>query len=663
MYGRSALYKIFSRCFCYPDQNFVHYARGDLLKDLESSLRELPYTGDMKRTSEFFQSALIEQWARLSLEDWQVEYTGLFIYCRGKLFCSPYASTWIEDNKRLIGESTMAVKRFYGNFKLRVARPFADLPDHLAAELEFMHFLSLNEAKFEADGKSQGRDLCLINQPLFLEKHLQPWVPKVAACLKENSDSQFFTALAQLTSDFLTAEIKHLEGGEKAETKTKTLPMDTASLQFDTSTLTVLEPDETAPESKVKWIYTTLPERFPCSPVKVKVVDGVAVEVETRDALPFFRGKREVRAFVSFAQLYATDKLKFPLKRVGERGEGKFKRISWEEALSEIVTVLKKHRDEGNARYVAFLRTHPPLENMFNHFTHYYGTPNDVHASTTSCYADGVVADAVTGGNLGEDDYLNAKYALYIGHNLLNGIRAIPDAARFAEGIRRGMKFVFVDPRLNEGSYTYGAEWVPIKPGTDAAFVLALMNVIVKEKLYDEDFLLRHTNGPILIKPDGYPLKNKKGDYLVWDASVGYVKPIGEAVKPALQGIWDVELDMYRGSCKTAFQLLAERVDQYTPEEAARITTIGKERIQKIARDLGTMKPQVCIFSRRNVSAQYSNSLQYCRARNVLMCLLGIFDKAGGKHYGASGSGGHQAQQGGRFSNSDKSLSDDSGQG
>jgi len=413
--------------------------------------------------------------------------------------------------------------------------------------------------------------------------------------------------------------------------------------------LTVLAPDEAAPESKVKWVLATLPERFPSSPVKIKVDDGVAVEAVIRDDLPYFSGKREVRAYAPFAQLYATDKLKFPLKRAGERGEGKFRRISWEEALGEIVAVLKKHRDEGNAKYVAFLRTHPPLENMFNHFTHFYGTPNDVHASTTSCYADGVVADVVTGGDLGEDDYLNARYALYIGHNLLNGIRALPEAARFAEGIRRGMKFVFVDPRLNEGSYTYGAEWVPIKPGTDAAFILGLMNVIVKEKLYDEDFLLRRTNGPILIRPDGYPLKNEKGDYLVWDTAVGDVKPLAEAVQPALQGTWKVELDVYRGSCKTAFQLLAERVDSYSPEEAARITTIGQERIQKIARDLGTMKPQVCIFSRRNVSAQYSNSLQYCRARNVLMCLLGIMDKPGGKHYGASGPGGIKLNKGADF--------------
>jgi len=371
-----------------------------------------------------------------------------------------------------------------------------------------------------------------------------------------------------------------------------------------------------------------------------------------RDDVPFFDGKQDVRAFACFAKLYAPDKLKFPLKRVGERGEGKFKRISWDEALDEIATVFKKYRDEGNAKYVGFLRTHPPLEFMFNHFTHYYGSPNDVHTSTTSCFADGEVAEVLTAGahaELGQDDYLGTKYVLYIGHTLLNGIREIPRAARFAEAMRRGMKFVFVDPRLNEGSYTYGAEWVPIKPGTDSAFILALINIIIGEKLYNEEFLLRHTNAPILIKPDGYPLKDKNGNYLVWDVAVGNVGTLTGVGKPALLGNYEVKVDTYQGVCKTAFQRLAERAEMYTPEEAARITTIRKEKIWEIARDLGAMKPHVCIFSPYEVSAQYSNSLQYCRARDVLMCLLGIFDKPGGKYYGPYGPNGIYLNKGADF--------------
>ncbi|MFC1905054.1 molybdopterin-dependent oxidoreductase, partial [Chloroflexota bacterium] len=201
-------------------------------------------------------------------------------------------------------------------------------------------------------------------------------------------------------------------------------------------------------------------------------------------------------------------------------------------------------------------------------------------------------------------------------------------------------KFVFVDPRLNESSYAHGAEWVPIKPGTDAAFILALIHVIIKEKLYDEAFLLNFSNAPILIKPDSYPLKNKEGEYLVWDEAAGNVAPLNRARQLALLGSYEVELDTYRGVCQTAFQLLAGRAEAYPSEVAAGITTIPKEKITEIARDLGTMKPHLCICSQYNVTAQYSNSLQYNRARNILMCLLGIYDKPGGKYYGPSGSDG-----------------------
>jgi len=632
---RSRIYKILSHCFCYPDENFLNYAKADLPKELEASFDKLPYNKYLRKSYESFRVAL-QQVKALSLEDWQVEYTGLFIYpSSGKLPCYPYESALREGNRCLMGESTMAVKRLYHTLGLHVSRQFADLPDHIAAELEFIHFLALNENEFDTSGYIKSREWCLNSEFTFLEGHLLRWVPKFATCLKENSDSKFFVELSQFTHNFLVAETEYLKAQRGTYDETQLLA--TADMEFDASTLTVLEIGETVAEPEVKWVYTTSPERYWYSPVKIKVVDGRAEQIVARDDVPFFDGKQNVRTFACFAKLYAPDKLKYPLKRVGKRGEGKFKRVSWDEALSEVAAVLNKYRDAGNAKHVAFLRTHPPLEYMFNHFTHYYGSPNDVHTSTTSCYADAEVAEVLTGlkgaGDVGKDDYLNAKYALCIGHTLQNNNRPIPSIARCAEAIRRGMKFVFVDPRLNEGSYAYGAEWVPIKPGTDAAFVLALIHVIIQKNLYDEAFLLNFTNAPILIKPDRYPLKDNNGEYLVWDTTIGSVASLNKTREPALLGSYEVKLGAYQGVCQTAFQLLVERAKAYQPEIAAGITTIPKEKIEEIARDLGIMKPHLYICSQHNVSAQYSNSLQYCRARNILMSLLGIYDKPGGKYY------------------------------
>jgi thiosulfate reductase/polysulfide reductase chain A len=649
--SRAKVYKTLSYCFCYPDQTFFIDAKENLPKIIDYCVRELPYKGKLRDTYKHLRSALLNELTMHPLEEIQTEYTGLFVYYPGTHSCYPYESIYIDKGKLLMGNSTMAVKRLYRDFHLEVSPHFSDLPDHIAAELEFMHFLSFNEAKFAAIGMNQYRDFCLRKEMTFLEEHMLRWVPEFSERIKAESSLHLFKSLAQFTCDYIALEAKYLASKKRNYRQVTDFIKETESFNFDSSTLSVLEHAEAPGKSEVKWVYTTTAERAWHSPVKVKVVDGRVEQIVARDGVPFFDGQQVTRSFACVSQLYARDKLKFPLKRVGKRGDGKFKRISWNEALNEIATVLKKYRDEGNARYVAFLRTHPPLEFMFHHFPQHYGTPNDVHTSTTSCYADGHIAKVQTAGygnlddpdgDLGRDDYMNAKYCIYIGHNLLCGLHETPGSqphgyAMFAEAIRKGMKFVFVDPRLNEGAYTYGAEWVPIKPGTDAAFILGLMNVIIRDGLYDEDFLISYTNAPILVKPDRHPLKNQSGEYLVWDEPSGRIQPLAAATKPALWGCHQMDLDTYQGDCKTAFQLLAERVKAYTPEKAAEITTIGKERIEEIARDLGKLKPEVCIYTKHNVSSQYTNSMQYCRARNVLMCLLGVFDQPGGKYYGPYG--------------------------
>ena len=98
---RCQIYGILSRCFCYPNQDFLGYVKGDLVKDLESSLRKLPYGKDIKKSYKLFKSVLPQQSARFSLEDWQVEYTETFIYARDSLSCLPYESIYRENGKCL----------------------------------------------------------------------------------------------------------------------------------------------------------------------------------------------------------------------------------------------------------------------------------------------------------------------------------------------------------------------------------------------------------------------------------------------------------------------------------------------------------------------------------------------------------------------------------
>jgi thiosulfate reductase/polysulfide reductase chain A len=633
---RGRVYKILSLCFQYPDEDSFSYIREGITKDLDEYLRNLPFGDLLRKAYNSLASVIKNQLSTLSLEGLQVEYTGLFITAFHDLSCLPYESIYCDDSRRLMGESVVSVKRLYNRFGLGVSHTFKDLPDHIGAELEFMFFLSNNESKFEADESDEERKLCIHYENKFLEDHMMRWIPDFVDCLERSYSSELFIHLSRFVREFVREDSGFLSSIESSGQVSPEVYID--SLEFDRSGLTTLEEVKTEPESE-KWIHTTSPERYWHSPVTVKVVDGRATKIIARDDIPFFDGKQDVKAYSCFYKIYAPDRLKFPLKRVGERGAGRFKRVSWDEALSEVSDALRKYREDGHPEYVAFLRTHPPMEYMFNHFTHHYGSPNDLHTSTTSCYADGAIAQILTSGEYSDsarEDFLHSRYALFNGHNPLNALGVVTGPARYAEAIRRGMKTVIVDPRLNEGASIFGAEWVPIEPGTDAAFLLGVMNVIIHEKLYDEKFLLNHTNAPILIKPDWLPLKDEDDNYLVWDTSVDGVKPLDKALEPSLLGSYKVKQNGRALSCKTAFQLLAERVEEYPPEEASRISTIPAEKIEEIARDLGTMKPQTCVVV-GTVSAQYSNSLQYQRAKQVLISLLGIIDKPGGKHYGPKG--------------------------
>ena len=112
-------------------------------------------------------------------------------------------------------------------------------------------------------------------------------------------------------------------------------------------------------EPEIRRVYTTTTERDWYSPVEVKIVNGRVEKITGREDIPYYDGKQNVRALASIAKIYAPDKLKFPLRRVGAKGEGKFKRISWDEALGEIASVFKKYRDEGRAREVVFIANPP----------------------------------------------------------------------------------------------------------------------------------------------------------------------------------------------------------------------------------------------------------------------------------------------------------------
>ncbi len=202
---------------------------------------------------------------------------------------------------------TIAVKQQYKRYGLRVSRQFADLSDHIAAELEFMHFLCRNAS---CDGS-------IYDANSFLKTHLLKWVPALHTCLNK-TDSKFYKAVVKFIGEFLP----EIAGWDDAFSNNSNEQF-SKNMTYDTSSLKLLEPYDVSTEPEVRWVNTTTTERDWYSPVKVKVVNGRVEKITGRDDIPYYNGNQNVRALASVAKIYAPDKLKFPLRRVGKRGEGK----------------------------------------------------------------------------------------------------------------------------------------------------------------------------------------------------------------------------------------------------------------------------------------------------------------------------------------------------
>jgi anaerobic selenocysteine-containing dehydrogenase len=228
---------------------------------------------------------------------------------------------------------------------------------------------------------------------------------------------------------------------------------------------------------------------------------------------------------------------------------------------------------------------------------------------------------------------------------------------------RRGGRFISINP-VRTGYSAIADEWVPIKPGTDGALMLAITHEIIKQGLYDRDFLVDYTNAAELINLD--PASNDYGMFIRTD------RPVEEGCFDAQNKLWwdrktngpvDVrcegcdpyllgEYELDGKPVKTAFQMLKERVEEYTPEWAG-VSPVSGETIKRLAHEMGvTARDQkielpiqwtdvwgkehdsvtgspVAFHSMRGLAA-HSNGFQTIRALGVLMTLLGTIDRPGG---------------------------------
>lgn len=392
-----------------------------------------------------------------------------------------------------------------------------------------------------------------------------------------------------------------------------------------------------------EWIHTACAMCLTC-PIKVRVKDGKVVEVRNEDH-DFLQCRVCAKALAGiWGRTYAPDRILHPLKRSGKRGEGKFVRCSWEEVIDATASRLREYLEAGHPEYFE-IWWGCPLQTDHEDFLAYWSRVvgsmiSYMHGQV--CFGDRMVESLVSYGSnhayldTASADLPNTKYAVLAGINYPGTSASKGGVVQYKEARKKGCRFVVIDPKLSDSSAILD-EWIPIKPGKDGVFALGIINFLMREEMYDEDFLLKITNAPQLIRvDDGRALRDELGRYLVWDTITGSARPIPETGESdgltlGLGEVFGVETDGGVIECKTAIQLMAEISCQYTPERVIKLCELpfSADWFRGVARNLGRNKPAV-IFSPGFTSGRYPNWFQVLRVFSVANFLLGNFEKPGG---------------------------------
>ncbi|MGW0823143.1 molybdopterin-containing oxidoreductase family protein [Streptomyces sp. NPDC002845] len=272
--------------------------------------------------------------------------------------------------------------------------------------------------------------------------------------------------------------------------------------------------------------------------------------------------------------LYDPFRLLYPLKRVGERGSGKWKRISWEEAYTEIAGRLKEIRERGKPEEFAFQQGRNRSKEVTARFLNAYGTPSHFnHRALCSNNRRAAIATTIGESDWDLGDFENTRYVLNFGCNWAEAHQGhIPVAIRMMRARERGAKLVTFETRLSNTA-ALSDEWFCVKPGTDGLIALAMANVICREGLWDKTWFDTWSNHPA-------------------DA-------------------------------------FAEHVAAYTPERAAKESGVPAEDIVRIAREFAAAAPRCTTICNRG-SQSHRNGFYNDRAITVLNALVGNMGREGG---------------------------------
>lgn len=307
--------------------------------------------------------------------------------------------------------------------------------------------------------------------------------------------------------------------------------------------------------------------------------NGRLWKIEGNPADPLSRGRLCPRGTGGVGTYYDADRLRSPLLRRKSRGEDEWVEVTWDEALNFIAEKLQKIKLEHGPEAVAFF-SHGIGGNFLKHTFKAFGTPNLVAPSYAQCRGPRDVGFQLTfGEEIGtpeRTDIAGARCLVLVGSHLGENMHN-SQVQEFAEAVGSGATVIVADPRFSVAA-SKAKHYLPVKPGTDIALLLAWMNVLVFENLYDREFVETHGFG---------------------------------------------------------FEAFRAAVAAYTPEWAYPITTLAPEAIRETAREMARHRPATLVHPGRHVT-WYGDDAQRSRAIALVNALLGNWGREGGFYFPAS---------------------------
>jgi len=312
---------------------------------------------------------------------------------------------------------------------------------------------------------------------------------------------------------------------------------------------------------------------------------------EGNPAHPGSRGRNCAKGPATLNQVYDPERILYPLKRAGKRGEGKWQRVTWDEVLDDLAARIRAALKEGRRNEIIYHVGRPGHELVYNQrILHSWGI--DGHNSHTNICSAGARTGYTfwQGIDRPSPDYANARFILLLSSHLEAGHYFNPHAQRIIDGKTAGAKLCVIDTRLSNTA-TRADYWLTTWPGSEAAVLLAICQVILRENLYDAEFVRRWVNWEEYLREEHQD------------------KPCTFA---------------------TFIEVLKEIYARYTPEFAAHESGAAADVIVRVAREVGRAGHAFAAHVWRNAAAGNLGGWQVARTLEFLSVLVGAVGTPGG---------------------------------